>query len=115
MKTQPRTKTVKPLVKTPIAKALENLWQSLPIKNELVDELASSIKAVGQRLPIQRIDGVVVDGRHRELACAKAGVKPMYSDLGLNAARKGIAKDCDPVAELFIHRPKRRPQSLDDW
>jgi ParB-like chromosome segregation protein Spo0J len=45
-----------------------------------LDELAESIKANGQREKIVRLDGLILDGRNRYLACRVAGVEPVYRE-----------------------------------
>jgi ParB-like chromosome segregation protein Spo0J len=42
--------------------------------------LVESIKAYGQWLPIVLLDGMVLDGRNRYLACLQAGVEPKFTD-----------------------------------
>jgi len=79
--------------------ALLKLQSCLPIKPELVNELVRSIREHGLQEPIKRLRGVVIDGRHRELACRKAGIKPRYVELGLASAK---TKDGDPVADMFV-------------
>lgn len=46
------------------------------MEGERFDALVESIKAHGQELPIVLLDGKILDGRNRFLACKKAGVKP---------------------------------------
>jgi hypothetical protein len=49
-----------------------------PIHQEDLDSIARDIKANGQRIPIKQLmDGQIVDGRTRWLACKKAGVEPI--------------------------------------
>jgi ParB-like chromosome segregation protein Spo0J len=61
------------------AHTLADLFPWLP--DDELQGLADDIKANGQKHPIVRHKGIVVDGRHRELACLVAGVKPVYADL----------------------------------
>jgi len=42
--------------------------------------LVESIRAYGQWLPIVLLDGMVLDGRNRYLACLQAGVEPKFTD-----------------------------------
>lgn len=48
--------------------------------DESLHGLAASIKANGQWLPIVLLDGMVLDGRNRYLACIMAGVEPRFTD-----------------------------------
>ena len=46
-----------------------------------LDELAQDIKTHGQRVPIELVDGQVIDGRNRYVACRIAGVDPRFVEL----------------------------------
>jgi hypothetical protein len=43
-------------------------------------DLVADIKAHGQREPIWRYHGKIIDGRHRYEACLEAGVKPVFRE-----------------------------------
>jgi hypothetical protein len=45
-------------------------------------DLSDSIKANGLREPIVLLDGKILDGRGREIACLRAHVKPRYRQFG---------------------------------
>lgn len=47
---------------------------------EEFDALADDIAANGLLEPIVLLDGLVLDGRHRDRACAERGVQPRYAD-----------------------------------
>lgn len=67
------------------------------LSEDNLTELAEDIRANGLREPIWLLDGQVLDGRNRFLACQKAKVKPRYRDYTGN----------DPVkfvVSLNIHR-----------
>jgi ParB-like chromosome segregation protein Spo0J len=67
------------------------------IEGASLDELAADIKANGQQEKIWLLDGKILDGRNRFLACKKAGVAPQ--------TRKYTGKD--PLAFVIsanIHR-----------
>jgi N6-adenosine-specific RNA methylase IME4 len=49
--------------------------------DEKVAELAEDIGKNGQREPIKRMGGKILDGRARLAACKKAGVAPLFVDL----------------------------------
>lgn len=68
-----------------------------PMDDENLDTLAADIKENGQQVPIELIDGKIVDGRRRYMACRIAEVEP---------ATKTVNPD-DPVAyvlSLNLHR-----------
>src|SRR5438105_14319534 len=47
---------------------------------EALVALAQDIRAHGQRRPISRHQGVIIDGRNRYLACRRAGVEPIFAE-----------------------------------
>ena len=47
-----------------------------PLDEEHIDELAEDIKANGLLVPIEMLDGQILDGRRRSMACERAGVEP---------------------------------------
>jgi len=47
-----------------------------PLDEEHIDELAEDIKANGLLVPIEMLDGQIIDGRRRSMACERAGVEP---------------------------------------
>lgn len=47
-----------------------------PLDDEHLDELAEDINKHGLQIPIEQMDGKIIDGRRRWLACEKAGVTP---------------------------------------
>jgi hypothetical protein len=47
-------------------------------------ELVADIKANGQREAITRYHGKLLDGRNRDKACRELGIKPNYTDFGLD-------------------------------
>jgi hypothetical protein len=69
-----------------------------PMDDENLDSLAEDIKASGLLVPIELLDGKIVDGRRRWMACRMAGVKPAITD---------VYDIDDPVAyvlSLNLHR-----------
>ncbi|HUT89494.1 MAG TPA: ParB/Srx family N-terminal domain-containing protein [Thermoguttaceae bacterium] len=71
-----------------------------PLDEEHLDELAKDIKEHGLRVPIETLDGLILDGRRRWMACQKIGVEPMFRSVDANAAK-------DPatyVLSLNLHR-----------
>lgn len=68
-----------------------------PLDEENIPELAADIKKHGLQVPIETLDGKIIDGRRRWTACQKAKVTPQF---------KAIATD-DPVAHVLslnLHR-----------
>jgi hypothetical protein len=68
-----------------------------PLDDDSLPALADDIKANGQQVAIELLDGKVLDGRRRWLACKMAGVKPVTKDVNV----------ADPVAyvlSLNLHR-----------
>ena len=49
-------------------------------------DLATSIKELGLLEEIVLYEGKVLDGRRRQAACIRAGVKPLYRDFGSRAS-----------------------------
>ena len=61
--------------------------------------LVADINEHGQREPILLLDGQVIDGRHRQLACQQLGIEPLVREVGTH--------DGDPLAlvvSLNLHR-----------
>jgi DNA adenine methylase len=79
---------------------LANVFPLLP-PGELA-ALADDIKANGQRDDIVRLDGLILDGRDRWLACQDAGIQPRERDY--DPARDGP----DPVAFVVSANIRRR-------
>jgi len=68
-----------------------------PIDEEHLDALGEDIQRNGLRVPIEMLDGKVLDGRRRWLACLKLGIKPTTENIQV----------ADPVAyvlSLNLHR-----------
>ena len=55
------------------------IWPLL--SDEALDRLAEDIRANGQRLPIIRVAGLLLDGRNRWLACERIGIQPWVEDV----------------------------------
>lgn len=73
-----------------------------PLDEEHIDELAKDIEEHGQRIPVELIDGKVVDGRRRTLACQKLGIEPDTREIEVD----------DPIAyvlSLNLHRRHLTP------
>lgn len=65
-------------------------------------DLSDRIKANGLREPIVLLDGLVLDGRRREMACYRAGIKPKYRQFG---SRKEDGDDpLEFVIDINLHR-----------
>ena len=73
-----------------------------PMDEEHIADLAADIKANGLRIPIELLDGKVIDGRRRLRACQEAGVSPEFKSVTV----------ADPVAyvlSLNLHRRHLTP------
>lgn len=73
-----------------------------PLDAENIGELAKDIRANGLQVPIELLDGKIIDGRRRYQACEKAGVKPSFRSVS----------PADPVAyvlSLNLHRRQLTP------
>lgn len=76
-----------------------------PMDEENLDALAADIQANGLQVPVELLDGKVIDGRRRLRACEKAGVKPKFRDVTV----------ADPVAyvlSLNLHRRHLTPSQM---
>ena len=76
-----------------------------PLDAEHIDELAEDIKANGQQVAIELLDGKIIDGRRRFAACAQLGIEP----------RTKTVKVDDPiqyVLSLNLHRRHLTPSQL---
>jgi hypothetical protein len=79
--------------------------QQFPLlSEERLKELAEDIKQRGQQEAIRMLDGKILDGRNRYLACLKVGVEPDFKDLpeevnpyayvwSLNGERRDLTQD----------------------
>lgn len=76
-----------------------------PMDEEHLAALVEDIKVCGLRVPIELLDGKVIDGRRRSKACQMAGVPPTYRAVTV----------ADPVAyviSLNFHRRQLTPSQL---
>lgn len=69
-----------------------------PLDDETLPELANDIRDNGQLLDIEILDGKVLDGRRRWLACKMAGKKPRTVTVTVD----------DPIARVVSLNSKRR-------
>lgn len=68
-----------------------------PLDEEHIGELAKDIRENGLLVPIETLDGKIIDGRRRFMACKKAGTQPKFR----------AVETTDPVAyvvSLNLHR-----------
>jgi len=68
-----------------------------PIDDETIDELIEDIRSNGLLVPIELLDGKILDGRRRYMACRRADVEPQFRKVNPD----------DPVAyaiSLNLHR-----------
>src|SRR5262245_58522138 len=76
-----------------------------PLEEATLEDLAEDIRKHGLREPITVLDGQILDGRRRSIACAWAGVKPRYEFIETD----------DPVAyvkSLNLHRRQLKKGQL---
>lgn len=97
-----------------------------PLDAENLDELAADIKENGQHVPIEILDGKIVDGRRRSLACRLAGVEPVVRHvspddavqyvLSLNLHRRHLTTSQRALiaAEIATLKDGERPSSFDE-
>jgi ParB-like chromosome segregation protein Spo0J len=69
-----------------------------PLDEEHIGDLAKDIRQHGLQVPIERLDGKIIDGRRRYLACERAGVQPKFRDVGVS----------DPIAYVLSLNLQRR-------
>lgn len=69
-----------------------------PLDDESIAALADDIRANGQQVAIEIMDGKVLDGRRRWLACIQAGVKPLTRQVSV----------ADPIAYSWSLNGARR-------
>jgi ParB-like chromosome segregation protein Spo0J len=72
-----------------------------PLGDAEISQLADDIKANGLREKVTLFEGKVLDGRHRCLACRKAGVDPEFYELNPD-------RDGDPLAYVVSKNLRRR-------
>lgn len=73
-----------------------------PLDEENIAELVKDIAAHGLQVRIELLDGKIIDGRRRYMACDMAGVEPLFRDIETD----------DPVAyviSLNLHRRHLTP------
>lgn len=76
-----------------------------PLDEESFDTLAADIRKNGLQVPIETLDGKILDGRRRWLACEIADIKPRF---------RAVTVD-DPIAyvlSLNLHRRHLTPSQL---
>lgn len=69
-----------------------------PVDEENIDALANDIKANGLIHPVEVMDGKIVDGRRRSLACERIGIQPHYKEINV----------ADPVSYVVSLNLQRR-------
>ena len=94
-----------------------------PLVNSLVDEIAADLRKTRKPPTIMLYEGKVLDGRHRYLACVKAGIEPIVRQYNgkdsrgfvvcTNIVRRHLTteKRVDLAAQLST-RPRGRPKNL---
>ena len=77
------------------------------MEGEEFDALVKDIKKRGLRVSISTYRNSIIDGRNREMACAKAGVEPLYTDFTLKL--KNDAEVLDFVVSQNVVRRHLTP------
>lgn len=75
-----------------------------PLDEENLDELAEDIIKHGQQVAIEILDGEIIDGRRRYLACKRAKVEPRVIEVNVD-----IDDLVDYVVSLNLHRRHLTP------
>jgi hypothetical protein len=79
--------------------------QQFPLlSEERLKELAEDIRHHGQQEAILMLDGKILDGRNRYLACLKAGVEPDF---------KGLSENVNPYSYVWSRNGERRDLTQD--
>lgn len=76
-----------------------------PMDDEHIEELAKDLAGNGLHNPIETLDGLILDGRRRYMACRIAGVEPQFKAVSVE----------DPIAyvlSLNLHRRHLTPTQL---
>jgi len=73
-----------------------------PLDAETIDELAADIKEYGQQVYIETLDGKIIDGRRRYLACCKISLTPKIRAVT-------VADPIAHVVSLNLHRRHLTP------
>lgn len=76
-----------------------------PIKPDAFDEIVADIKENGQILPITVLDGQVLDGRHRMLACQRLGIELKTEEY----------QGDNPLKFVISMNKMRRQMTPSDW
>jgi len=72
------------------------------------DALVADIKANGQHEPIVIFEGKVLDGRHREAACAQLGIEPICKTFDGDAVAARLLAASLNVHRRHLNREQRR-------
>jgi len=91
---------------------------AFPIRPDLVDSLAASLKRNGLRRPIillgcsapDVLDGSVLQGRHRYLACLKAGIEPRFRAYDGDESPEALAEYVED--EELLRRDLRQDERI---
>jgi ParB/Sulfiredoxin domain len=92
-----------------------------PMTDQEFDDLVADIKAHGLNEPITIDEGMILDGRHRALACDKIGIKPWRQEspskdpfvyiLSVNLHRRHLS--AEQKRELIANLLKAKPEKSD--
>jgi ParB-like chromosome segregation protein Spo0J len=87
---------------SPVPKPIEfhEAANIFPLDDENLETLASDIKENEQKIAIEILDGKIIDGRRRWLACKQAGVEPWT----VTVRKEDIGDPIAYVMSLNLHR-----------
>uniref|UniRef100_A0A6M3KWX1 ParB/Sulfiredoxin domain-containing protein n=1 Tax=viral metagenome TaxID=1070528 RepID=A0A6M3KWX1_9ZZZZ len=71
-----------------------------PLDEEHLGELEDDIRQHGQQVPIELLDGKILDGRRRYIACGNLGIQPKTT----TKTREEVGHPHDRVVTLNVHR-----------
>ncbi len=90
--------------------AVSTWANAFPMRTELVERIAASIKRNGLRRPIVLLHGAVLQGRHRYLGCIMAGVEPRFREYDGDESPESLAEYVED--EELLRRDMRQDERI---